>query len=380
MISYFRSTMTARPGTTDDKLVDLFCGLLERYFDRVPDAARIFQLIQDRGDIISNDHVAFRSFDMRSLLKVFLPFGYEVQYQNQTEKIPFNFVQKKLTAVWLKHPNADMPRVFISQLRLDELPKVATLMQPYIDGLNDPIDTIEPMDVPRLIEYLHTGLWPTPTYKDYSEIGQHSEYLAWVLYNEYYLNHFTLTVNRLQSFDFQTQIQTVINQYSDEIRDIPEGADKMVSALCNKALQAVYLDIMDTFNTFLDVEDFVLNAPNDNALNISPDGLLLQSSTKANIVKAKFPDGTHKIPGSYVEFAYRGIKPELLSDLLRGRRDLDTIEVDDLRDGFEVGNANNIFESTYTRAAKTDVVDNITSSFETSRSKLLSFLETYPTH
>jgi hypothetical protein len=372
--------MTARPGTTDDKLVDLFCGLLERYFDRVPDAARIFQLIQDRGDIISNDHVAFRSFDMRSLLKVFLPFGYEVQYQNQTEKIPFNFVQKKLTAVWLKHPNADMPRVFISQLRLDELPKVATLMQPYIDGLNDPIDTIEPMDVPRLIEYLHTGLWPTPTYKDYSEIGQHSEYLAWVLYNEYYLNHFTLTVNRLQSFDFQTQIQTVINQYSDEIRDIPEGADKMVSALCNKALQAVYLDIMDTFNTFLDVEDFVLNAPNDNALNISPDGLLLQSSTKANIVKAKFPDGTHKIPGSYVEFAYRGIKPELLSDLLRGRRDLDTIEVDDLRDGFEVGNANNIFESTYTRAAKTDVVDNITSSFETSRSKLLSFLETYPTH
>ena len=41
-------------------------------------------------------------------------------------------------------------------------------------------------------------------------------------------------------------------------------------------------------------------------LNISPDKTLLQSSTKSKMIKANFDEGDFDIPGSYVEFAYRG--------------------------------------------------------------------------
>ena len=82
----------------------------------------VFQLVKERGDWVKNDHVAFRSFNAISLLKVFLPLGYFVQFDTE-DRVPMNFKQKHLTAVWLKHPNLDLPRVFISECRLPELPQ-----------------------------------------------------------------------------------------------------------------------------------------------------------------------------------------------------------------------------------------------------------------
>jgi hypothetical protein len=79
-----------------------------------------------------------------------------------------------------------------------------------------------------------------------------------------------------------------------------------------------------------------------NKIKRSADGLLLQSATVAELVEAEFAGGErHMIPGSYVEFAerlvdpaYRHLKPE---EITRAHR----------RDGFETGNADRIFESTY---------------------------------
>ena len=79
----------------------------------------------------------------------------------------------------------------------------------------------------------------------------------------------------------------------------------------------------------------------------SPDGLLLQSSSVADMVQAEFDDGqggteTHPIAGSYIEFAERRVLPAFqhlpATDLRREHR----------REGFEAGNADKIFESTYT--------------------------------
>ena len=75
---------------------------------------------------------------------------------------------------------------------------------------------------------------------------------------------------------------------------------------------------------------------------VSDDGLLLQSSTVAELVEAQFADGDwHKIAGSYVEFAERKVLAEFSS---LPPRELKRIH---RREGFEAGNADKIFESTF---------------------------------
>ena len=77
-------------------------------------------------------------------------------------------------------------------------------------------------------------------------------------------------------------------------------------------------------------------------MKTSPDGLLRQSSTVAQTIESEFAGGDrHRISGSYVEFAERRPLPEFAelpkSQLTREMR----------REGFEAGNADKIFESTY---------------------------------
>ena len=78
-------------------------------------------------------------------------------------------------------------------------------------------------------------------------------------------------------------------------------------------------------------------------VKISNDGLLLQSSSVANQIMAKFSNNETKlISGSYVEFAERKILPQYLTI------DIKNIETKHRRDGFEASNADKIFESTFT--------------------------------
>jgi len=359
LLATFKADMPARNDSNDAALADIFVGLLDRYFERVPDAKKMFQLCQKRGDQVINDHVAFRTLDMIPLLKLFLHYNYDVQFEDQSLQLPFNFdaSNKKLTAVWLKHPNEHMPRVFISKIRLDDIsPKAIQIIQPYLQKMINPIDSLDLADTTAVVNYLHTGLWPTPTYEAYQHVSQYSEYLAWVLYNEYYLNHFTLTINTLQSFKFQEKIQDCINKQTN-------------FDTCLTQLKHIYKESMTSFNQFLMDNGFSLNTPQGNALNISPDGLLLQSSTKANMIDATFPDGTYKIPGSYVEFAYRGLLDKTVKQLINGQLDFNDISTQDLRDGFETKNANSIFESTYTRDEKDSIS---TQNTQSNKDKLLN--------
>jgi len=69
---------------------------------------------------------------------------------------------------------------------------------------------------------------------------------------------------------------------------------------------------------------------------------LLQSSTVAKLVQATFSNGeTQLIPGSYVEFAERKVLPQF------AHLPLEAIKREHRREGFEAGNADKIFESTY---------------------------------
>nr|AKB95200.1 hypothetical protein [uncultured bacterium] len=286
-------------------------GLLKRYRDRVPDVARVIAMMVQQGlirdyDEIENDHIAFRTMGVphlgiRSFEKLFLPQGYE-------RRDPFYFKNKKIDAFWYAPPSPEFPRIFVSELRVSELSAEAQrIIRSYTDEVSsDPVDQLNLNDGSAIDEFLHRPLWRTPTLEDFQRLAEESEYASWVIYNRYYLNHFTISIHNLP---------------------------------------APY-NTVEAFNELLEAHGIRLNASGGKA-KVSADGLLIQSATVAGMVDAQFDDGqggivVHPISGSYVEFAERRVLPEFQ------HLPADQLNREHRREGFETGNADKIFESTYT--------------------------------
>jgi hypothetical protein len=305
--SYYLSlamTATTQTHSTLDIVLD---GLMQRYKERVPDVQRVIHAMIEEGiigsgDEIENDHIAFRTLGVpqlgiQSFEKIFMHLGY-------TKRDPYFFPAKKLNAYWYAPPKPEYPRIFVSELRVGDLSDEAQrIIRSYTDEVtSDPVDNLDLDNGSAIDAFLHQALWRTPTYGDYKRLAEESEYAAWVIYNRYYLNHFTVTIHNL-----------------------PDG----------------YNTIAD-FNAFLERKGFKLNDSGGKA-KASPDGKLIQSSTVAEMIEAEFAGGErHRIAGSYVEFAERKPLDEFAhipyTKLKREQR----------REGFEAANADKIFESTYT--------------------------------
>lgn len=287
-------------------LESILNGLMQRYMERVPDVKAIIETMIREGIIqrpedVENDHIAFRTMGVpplgiQSLEKIFLHYGY-------TKRDAYFFKEKKLNAFWYAPPSPQLPRIFISELRVQDLSSRAQeLITSYTSEVKtDPVDALNLDDAAAVDTFLHSGLWRLPTLEDYKALAEESEYAAWVIYNRYYLNHFTISVHNL-----------------------PPG----------------YNTVAD-FNAFLERNGFVLNNAGGK-IKVSPDGGLLQSATVANMITAGFANNeTYRIAGSYVEFAERKVLPQF-AHLPAGQ-----IKREHRRDGFEAGNADKIFESTY---------------------------------
>jgi hypothetical protein len=281
-------------------------GLMSRYKERVPDVGAIINAMIKEGVIthandIENDHIAFRTLGVehlgiQSLEKIFLHYGY-------TKMEYYNFPEKKLDAYWYAPPSEQYPRIFISELRVKELsPEAQQIIKSYTSEVKqDPVTNLDLDNGAAVDTFLHSALWHTPGLQDYKTLAAESEYAAWVIYNRYYLNHFTVSVHNLK---------------------------------------AGYNTVAD-FNIFLERNGFHLN-DSGGKIKTSPDNGLLQSSTVARMIEATFAnEEKHAIAGSYVEFAERRVLPQFAhlppAEIKRKHR----------REGFEANNADKIFESTY---------------------------------
>lgn len=286
-----------------DNILD---GLMRRYRERVPDVSRVtsalidHNIIQNQEDI-SNDHIAFRTIGvphlgMASLEKIFLKHGY-------LPKDEYFFERKKLNARWYAPPNSKYPRIFLSELKVSNLPKdYQKIITSYTDEVkSDPVENIDLDSGEDIDLFLHKSLWRLPSWSDYKKLQEVSEYAAWVIYNRYYLNHYTISVHNLQK------------GYST----------------------------IKQFNKFISSIGIILN-DSGGEIKISKDGLLQQSSTVSEMVEAIFNGGEKKmIPGSYIEFCERKVLPQF------EHLEISRIKREHRRDGFETGNADKIFESTY---------------------------------
>ncbi len=296
----------------NNALEEILDSLFKPYRERVPDVARISNamiergLIRDKSDII-NDHIAFRTLGVpnlgiASLEKIFIHHGY-------SKRDYYYFEDKHLNAFWYSPPSNKYPRIFISELIVGELPKQQQqIIKKYTGHINsDPVDRLEINDPEKVGEFLNGSLWDLPTVEDYNDLAEVSEYASWVIFNRYYLNHYTISVHEL-----------------------PNGYNTLV-----------------TFNEFLESNGIRLNT-SGGKIKVSKDGLLKQSSTVAKIVEASFANGKQNIAGSYVEFAERLPLPAYQ------RLDKESIRPEHRRDGFESSNADRIFESTYKEQTSKD--------------------------
>lgn len=280
--------------------------LFDPYKERVPDVKKVTQAMIEHGLVeaqseIINDHVAFRTMGVdnlgiQSFEKIFLHYGY-------TKKDFYHFEHKKLDAYWYEPPFSHYPRIFISELRVNDLsPETQARIRKYTDLVtSDPVDDIDLGNAKQVGDFFHKPLWNLPTLEDYQALLKESEYAAWVIYNRYYLNHYTISVHALPG------------KYSK----------------------------LEEFNTFLKSIGVVLNT-SGGEIKTSRDGMLKQSSSVAKMIEAEFAKGEkHQISGSYVEFAERLVLPEF--------RNLpeNQLTKEHRRDGFESANADKIFESTY---------------------------------
>jgi len=224
-----------------------------------PLAQKIFDTLTAEGEVLSNDHIALRTFNhprisVDVLARPFLAWGYQ-------EKGDYQFTEKKLYAKHFEHTDPKMPKIFISELKLEE----------FSPELRQTVDSLV-AQIPKSLELSNhfTSIgrpWDVSS-EIYDALLKESDYAAWVAAFGYRPNHFTVYINDLK-------------KYSD----------------------------IKVLNNFLKEKGFKLNS-SGGEIKGSPEVLLEQSSTLANNIEVEFSDTKRTIPACYYEFAKRYAMPD----------------------------------------------------------------------
>lgn len=232
--------------------------LLERlwhdYAGRTPQAPRIHALLEGRGERVVNDHIALRTFDdprvgIDALAPAFTRFGY-------AEAGGYEFAAKKLRARHYEHPDARMPKVFISELKTGEcsasLRRIVAELLGRVDG-----------DAALGPGFAVSGRPWDVSHAIFEELAGESEYAGWMAAHGFRANHFTVAVHELATFGGLAEL-----------------------------------------NDFLKTSGFTLNT-SGGEIKGTPGMGLEQSSTLASEIEVGFSDGAFVVPGCYYEFAMR---------------------------------------------------------------------------
>lgn len=238
----------------------IFNRLWVDYTERNPSVQKIVDLFDREGEIIVNDHIAFRTLDYPAInidviARPFVQQGY-------VAKGEYEFKDKHLFARHFEIPgNPGAPRVFISQLILSEFS--GKLQRLFVDRL----DSLPPEKFDSANLIFSGSLLKPLSYRIYTELRDESEYAAWFYVFGFRANHFTVSVNALKKYDTILKV-----------------------------------------NQLLKENGFLLNSSGGEVKGTLRD-YLQQSSTMADIIEVDFEEGKYSIPSCYYEFAQRYTLP-----------------------------------------------------------------------
>jgi hypothetical protein len=242
-----------------NKIDSLFSHLWQDYLTITPSAKKVHDLLEayesaDKNTTLVNDHIALRTFNIEKinldkLAAHFLALGY-------TEQGQYDFIQKKLRAKHFEHADDTQPKVFISELIVEDMPfEVQKIILKMVDNIEG--------NAAQQDDFLYSGThWQVST-QEYNTLSAHSEYAAWMSAWGFRANHFTVSLNHMGHFQSLTQM-----------------------------------------NTLLKEAGFILNT-SGGEIKGGPEVLLAQSSTMADKVEVEFTDGKKLVPSCFYEFAQR---------------------------------------------------------------------------
>ncbi|MGI8981010.1 MAG: DUF1338 domain-containing protein [Pirellulaceae bacterium] len=188
----------------------LFDTLWETYRHRVSYVATYEQLIKAAKATFVNDHIAFRTFaceqpmtGIATVSRVFEALGYRAAGS-------YHFEDKQLSAIHFQHTNPQFPKLFISELKVWELPKEAREIihravrshRPNVS--EEALAALHNLDrdqsqtqelLPEVVGQFHSLPWLLPRREDVVALNAVSQYAAWVLVHGYNVNHFTSLIN-----------------------------------------------------------------------------------------------------------------------------------------------------------------------------------------
>lgn len=232
-----------------------FFGRLWEDFVRIaPQAAEIRRLLRDSGELVDDDHVAFRTLRAPGIgIEALEPRILGLGYARQDE---YEFPEKHLKA--RAYVCAGSPRIFLSELLTEELS--AASRAPLARIADEARRALPPG-----VEAFWAGrLWQAPSFAEYEALAEESEYAAWLAALGLRPNHFTVSINALR------RLRSV-----EAVLGFVEAAGYRVNAVGGR----------------------VKGTPAD---------LLEQGSTLADRVEVEFASGErHVIPTCYYEFALR---------------------------------------------------------------------------
>jgi hypothetical protein len=189
---------------------ELFDILWDRYRQRVSYVQTYERVIRDAGATFVNDHIAFRTFatqqplaGIATISRIFEALGYRAAGS-------YHFDDKQLSAIHFQHANPQFPKLFISELRVPELPgearalieKAAKSHRPAI-GI-DALTALASLDkdnqpaaelMTQVVSQFHDLPWLLPAREEVEKLNKCSQYAAWVLVHGYNVNHFTSLIN-----------------------------------------------------------------------------------------------------------------------------------------------------------------------------------------
>lgn len=232
---------------------ELLARIWQQYLQVTPTAAKIHQLL-GKDQVIINDHIAFRTFNLArvnlaTLSQHFIALGY-------VEKGQYQFKEKKLLAKHFEHSDSQLPKIFISELLVEQLSQDSQII---INQLVNQIDEF----IVHQAAVLYSGRHWQLSYADYQTLLLESEYAAWLAAWGFRANHFTVSINHL-----------------NHIKDVAE------------------------INSLLKQQGIKLNS-SGGEIKGNQQVMLEQSATKADQVPLAFSDRTATIASCFYEFAKR---------------------------------------------------------------------------
>ncbi|MDG1750192.1 MAG: DUF1338 domain-containing protein [Thalassotalea sp.] len=235
------------------QVTELFNNIWQNYIEVTPSAEKIHHLLGSGHDLI-NDHVAYRTFNIEKvgidkLAQHLIALGYK-------EGGEYHFEAKKLYAKHFEHSDKTLPKVFISELLVEEFsPSVQKIIHNLVDSLDESVINDQ--------SFLYSGKKWSLSSTDYQTLLAESEYAAWLAAWGYRANHFTVSINHLANYEH-----------------------------------------LEDINITLKSAGFKLNSTGGEIKGCS-EVKLEQSSTIADKFNVEFSDQTVEIPSCFYEFAKR---------------------------------------------------------------------------